>query len=279
MITPLHQDAGFLADVAAARGEFSPTRLFIWWLGQSGFLVAYDGHFLLLDPYLSDALTRKYAATTQPHIRMTERVVDPAMLGSVSVITSSHRHTDHFDAETLLPLFAAAPAAKLVLPAANVAFAEERLGAAAHHRLLPLAEGGRATVGPFTFESLPAAHEALAPEFCGFVVSAGPFRIYHSGDTILFPGMAARLRPFAVDLALLPINGRAPARRVAGNLDGAEAAELAHAIGARCVVPCHYEMFTFNTAPPALFSLTCAQLGQPCVILRAGERLSLEASR
>jgi len=132
-------------------------------------------------------------------------------------------------------------------------------------------------VGSFTFTPVPAAHEQLAPEFGGFVVTVGPFRIYHSGDTILFPGMEARLKAQAIDVALLPINGRAPERRVSGNLDGPEAARLAHAIGARWVVPCHYEMFAFNTASPSLFTAECARLGQPCRVLRAGERWSLPA--
>ena len=278
MIIPFLQDDAFLADVAAARRDFAPSRLFVWWLGQSGFLVGHGGEFLLLDPYLSDSLTKKYAATDKPHVRMTERVVDPARLDFVSVVTSSHNHTDHFDAETLLPLLAAAPGAKFVLPAANVAFAEKRLGAEMLPRFLPLADGEHVTVGAFTFEAVPAAHEELAPEFAGFVVNVGPFRIYHSGDTVLFPGMVERLRPLAVDQALLPINGRAPERRVSGNLDGAEAAQLAHDIGARCVVPCHYEMFTFNTASPDLFTATCARLGQRCAVLRAGERLEMSAS-
>jgi L-ascorbate metabolism protein UlaG (beta-lactamase superfamily) len=124
---------------------------------------------------------------------------------------------------------------------------------------------------------VPAAHEQLAPEFVGFVVNVGPFRIYHSGDTVLFPGIEERLRPFAVDLALLPINGRAPERRGAGNLDGNEAARLAHAIDARWVVPCHYEMFEFNTASPARFTEECARIGQRHAVLRAGERWTLFA--
>jgi L-ascorbate metabolism protein UlaG (beta-lactamase superfamily) len=106
------------------------------------------------------------------------------------------------------------------------------------------------------------------------VVSAGPFRLYHSGDTVLFPGMAERLRPFACDIALLPINGRAPERRVSGNLDGLEAARLARAIGAGCVVPCHHEMFAFNTASPEIFVAECIRLGQPHRVARAGERLT-----
>jgi L-ascorbate metabolism protein UlaG (beta-lactamase superfamily) len=276
VIRPVLQDDAFLADVAAIRAEATSSCLAVWWLGQSGFLVCYRGECLLLDPYLSDTLTKKYATTDKPHVRMTERVVDPARLGFVRVVTTSHNHTDHLDAETLGPLFAAAPGAKLVLPAANVGFVTQRLGAAAAARFIPLADGGRAQVGAFTVEAVPAAHEQLAPEYAGFVVSVGPFRIYHSGDTVRFPGMAERLRPHAVDLTLLPINGRVPERRVSGNLDGAEAAQLAHDIAARCVVPCHYELFEFNTASPAPFVAACARLGQRCSVLRAGERLTLD---
>ena len=276
MIRPVLQDDAFLAQVAAPRADATSARLAVWWLGQSGFLVCYGGECLLFDPYLSDSLTKKYAATDKPHVRMTARVVDPARLDFVSVVTTSHNHTDHLDAETLAPIFAAAPQSKLILPAANVSFVNQRLGAAAQARFLPLADGERATVGGFTFEAVPAAHEELRPEFAGFVVSVGPFRIYHSGDTVRFPGMAERLRPLAVDLALLPINGRAPARRVAGNLDGGEAAQLAYDIGARCVVPCHYELFEFNTASPAAFVTACARLGQRSTVLRSGERLTLE---
>ena len=87
------------------------------------------------------------------------------------------------------------------------------------------------------------------------MVLVGPHCIYHSGDTIRYSGMEERLRPFQIDLALLPINGRAPERRVSGNLSGPEAAQLAHAIGARWVLPCHYEMFAFNTATPERSSL------------------------
>ncbi|MCX6953623.1 MAG: MBL fold metallo-hydrolase, partial [Verrucomicrobia bacterium] len=69
MIKPLLQDDAFLADVAAARAELAAGSLCVWWLGQSGFLVGYGGEFLLFDPYLSDSLTKKYAATDKPHVR------------------------------------------------------------------------------------------------------------------------------------------------------------------------------------------------------------------
>ncbi len=61
MIEPALRDDAFLADVAEAEGDAGAWHL--WWLGQSGFLLAAAGRRVLLDPYLSDTLTAKYAGT------------------------------------------------------------------------------------------------------------------------------------------------------------------------------------------------------------------------
>lgn len=274
MITPVLKDAALLADVAAVNSADGHVRL--WWLGQSGFLVQWQGRHLLLDPYLSDSLTAKYEGTDKPHVRMTERVVDPAALDFVDVVTSSHRHTDHLDADTLVPLLRVNPQMTLVAPAANVAFAADRLGLAPD-AMVGLQGGEVLDVGPFRIEAVPAAHESLDPQYAGYVVTCGPWRLYHSGDTVLYPGMVERLRPHRVDVAILPINGRAPERRVAGNLNAVEAAQLGRSIGARTVIPCHYEMFTFNTADPAEFIAACVAVGQRGDVLRCGERWTTEA--
>jgi L-ascorbate metabolism protein UlaG (beta-lactamase superfamily) len=107
---------------------------------------------------------------------------------------------------------------------------------------------------------------------------AGPWTLYHSGDTLLYPGLADTLLEYAVDVAFLPINGNRPELRVAGNLDGGEAAQLAHDIGARLVIPHHFDMFEFNTADPReLFIPECERLGQPYRVLRVGESVALGA--
>jgi L-ascorbate metabolism protein UlaG (beta-lactamase superfamily) len=263
------KDDAFLADVRVANRSDDNFRL--WWLGQSGFLVQWKGSHLLLDPYLSDSLTKKYEATDKPHVRMTERVVDPARLDFIDVVTSSHNHTDHLDGETLGPLLKANPRMVMVAPEVNRDLIANRLGI---DPSLPagLRDGQAASIGSFRFTAVPAAHEEVLAEFLGYVVEFGRWRIYHSGDTLLFEGMGERLQPFAVDVALLPINGRAPERRVAGNLNGPESAKLAKSIGARLVIPCHYEMFEFNTADPAEFIRTAESIGQPYHVLRCGER-------
>src|SRR6185369_3818494 len=95
-----------------------------------------------------------------------------------------------------------------------------------------------------------------------------------SGDTLLYEGMAEKLAGFGVDVALLPINGDFPERCVAGNLNGREAARLAKEIGADVVIPCHFEMFEFNTATPEEFIHAAQELKQNYRVLKAGERWS-----
>jgi L-ascorbate metabolism protein UlaG (beta-lactamase superfamily) len=276
VIQPVQADDAFLADVRAA----DPTRLHMWWLGQSGFLLAWRGRHALLDPYLSDSLTRKYAGTDKPHERMTARVVDPARLDFVDVVSASHAHTDHLDPDTLRAL----PDVEIVAPEAHRDLVAERAGVQ-RDRPLGLDDGETTGAGGFSFTAVPAAHEAIERDghgrllHLGYVVRCGPFALYHAGDTVpherIAPSVRAAAGPGGIDVALLPINGRAPERRVSGNLDGAEAAALAHAIGARLAIPMHYEMFAFNTEPPDAFAAACSRLGQPHRALRAGERLTL----
>ena len=112
-------------------------------------------------------------------------------------------------------------------------------------------------------------------KFLGYVVEFGPWAVYHSGDTVRYTrGWRRTLLKWGIDVALLPINGAKPERRVAGNLDARAAAELGADIRARCVVPCHYEMFEFNTADPTEFIMHAKRVGVQHRVLLAGERWS-----
>lgn len=276
MIKPLQQDDALLADIEAARDV--PGKLHVWWLGQSGFLLHYNGTYLLFDPYLSDSLTVKYAQTDKPHTRISERTIDPARLTMIDVVTSSHNHTDHLDAETLLPIFEASPNAKLIIPEANRAFVANRLGCDPAWPI-GLTAGERTSIGGVTLHGVPAAHNDLAVDeqgrnlYMGFVAELGPYRVYHSGDTLWYEGIVATLAPFAVDLAFLPINGNKPERRVAGNLNPDEAAQLGHCIGATLTIPHHYDLFAFNTADPDDFVQACQREGTAFRVMKLGEKI------
>lgn len=299
LISPALKDEALLADLAAAlaadagaltAAEPGPLPLRVWWLGQSGFLLQWAGQRLLFDPYLSDSLTQKYAMTDKPHVRMMERCVDPAQLTGVSVATGSHVHTDHLDAETLVALAKSNPGLQLYVPHPIVPEAVKRLGAAAAWvQVHGLSDGEVLRYGPWTLQGVVAKHNEIVRDaagrsaYIGYIVSCGPFTVYHSGDTLwdeaLVETLCAQAPKRGYDVAFLPINGNLPERRVAGNLNGTEAAELARAARVRLAVPCHYEMFEFNTASPHEFTVACARLGQPYHVLRCGERLELEAAQ
>ena len=90
--------------------------------------------------------------------------------------------------------------------------------------------------------SVPSAHPTLdwtplgGYPSLGYIIRFGDVNIYHAGDCKLYEGIVDRLRPYAVSVAMLPIDGE-------GNFSIPEAAQLAEDIGARWLVPMHYGTF------------------------------------
>jgi L-ascorbate metabolism protein UlaG (beta-lactamase superfamily) len=274
-IEPVLCDHALLQDIATANSGNDEFRL--WWLGQSGFLLQWNHRHLLLDPYLSDSLARKYAGTPTPHVRLTAIPVAPEKLDFLDIVTSSHIHTDHLDPETLLPLFKANPGLTMLIPEAEREAVEKKLSTK-WPATLGLDQGGRQEIHGFRISAVASAHERVELDeagrcrFLGYVIEFGKWTIYHSGDTVLHPALVESLRPFRIDAALLPINGRAPERGVAGNLNPREAALLGRAVNARTVIPCHYDMFAFNTAPVEDFVAAARDAGQSYQVVCCGER-------
>lgn len=270
------KDEALLSDIAAARADSSGA-LHTWWLGQSGFLAMVSGKTVLFDPYLSDSLTRKYATTDKPHTRITEQVIDPAKLAPIDVVTSSHNHTDHLDQETLVALFRANPGIQFIIPEANREFVCRRTECGPDWPI-GLNDGDSQDVAGFSFHGIASAHDDLKTNekgqhhFMGYVVGLGSWILYHSGDTRRYEGLEKRLKQFSIDLAFLPINGFKPERRVAGNMNPEEAAQLALDCGIKNTIPHHFDLFLFNTADPSEFKRACAIRNVGCRILRNGER-------
>ena len=260
-IEPVLSGADLIAEIHASTAE---TGMHIWWLGQSGFLVQVAGENILLDPYLSDSLTLQYAQTDTPHERITGLVVDPSLLSFVDVVTSSHAHGDHLDAGTL-PHVLSGDAA-FVCAAGSEHVAAERAG---RQPDAALGIGDDADFGCFRIEAVPAYHEG-APEAVGYIVRNGAYAFYHSGDSRRVQGMAEAVAPHGVDVAFVPING------ALGNMDGTDAARLAYEAGANIAIPCHHEMFRFNTAGTSRFVAECARIGQEYRLPRAGERITID---
>jgi L-ascorbate metabolism protein UlaG (beta-lactamase superfamily) len=87
----------------------------------------------------------------------------------------------------------------------------------------------------------PAWHTAVSPNGtahtpAGLVINLGGKTVYHLGDTALFSDLALPGKRDDIDVALMCIGGHYTMDRH----DGVTAAEL---VGAKQVIPCHYDTF------------------------------------
>lgn len=278
MIKPKQKNEQLIEDIRAFSSE---TAFKVWWLGQSGFLLKYRNETILFDPFLSDSLSMKYQNTDKPHVRMSELVVSPSLLENIDIVTSSHNHTDHLDAETLNAIFGNNTNARFIIPEANRAFVVDRLKCESNFPL-GLDENKSLKIGQFEIIGLPASHNTIEKDekgqckFMSYIVKFGRFTIYHSGDTLWYEDLEEKLKGYSVDLAFLPINGNKLERKVAGNLSFQEAADLGKIAEIKCVIPHHYHLFEFNTEDPENFKNACEKIGTPYRILELGEGFEIK---
>ncbi len=90
---------------------------------------------------------------------------------------------------------------------------------------------------------VPAWHTSTTPKGtvntpAGLVIHFGDTVVYHLGDTCVFSDMALVGKRAPIDIALMCIGGHY-------TMDRSDAVDAAELIGAKTVIPCHY-----NTFPP-----------------------------
>ena len=259
---------------ALARPLAEPSAVALYWLGQAGFAVRWNGRLFIVDPYLSDSLAIKYKGKEFPHTRMMAPPVAPDELRTVDAVFCTHRHSDHMDPGTLPALARASPGCRVIVPRAELQHAMS-LGIE-KDRLEGLAAGqSLALPGGAGVEAIASAHEKLTVNesgdhlHLGYVLTLGALRLYHSGDCVPYEGLAEALRTRAIDIALLPINGRSAylsERGVAGNFMLEEAAGLCREAGIPLLMCHHFGMFAFNTVGREDAATRIRSLAVSCIL-------------
>lgn len=256
----------------------------VYWLGQAGFWIDTGAYRVLIDPYLSDSLAKKYAGQVNDHKRLMSPPITVDQLPMPDIVLVTHAHTDHMDPETLGPLVQRFPNLPFVIPRAERDTAQKRIGQNA--KLLSVTDGEIFSPLPgLDIHVFPAAHETLQRDqegdavFLGYGIEANGLKLYHSGNSIPFDGIENLLRRFAPDVALLPVNGRDEQRLasgIPGNFTLEEAINLCKDVGIGWMIPHHFGMFAFNTISEAAIddatTVTFPTIVKPVV----GERLDLE---
>lgn len=234
--------------------DISERQVGLLWLGQSGFALRLGRAIVLVDPFLSAHPDRCFPP-----------VLEPAEAEGIDVIACTHEHWDHLDAKSLPALCHASPGARVVVPEPIVDLSVR--GGVDARRVVGIQPDRPLEIAGVTIHAIPARHGVHPADaytfgkessdglfrYLGYVFEAGGVSVYHAGDTIGYDDLADRLRRRNVDVCLLPINGRDADREaldIVGNLDSAEAADLADEVGADLVIPMHYDMFAANPGYP-----------------------------
>ncbi len=114
--------------------------------------------------------------------------------------------------------------------------------------------------------SLPDGTYAGNP--AGILISSGGKTIYHAGDTALFYDMKLIGEMNKIDVAFLPIGDN----YTMGIDDAVKAAEF---LNADTIVPMHYNTFDEIKADANEFKRKIESIGKKCVVMNAGEELSV----
>ncbi len=117
---------------------------------------------------------------------------------------------------------------------------------------------------------VPAWHTSTTPKGtvntpAGLLINFNDTIVYHLGDTCLFSDLQLVGKRHPIDVALMCIGGHYTMDRV----DGVDAAEL---VGAKTVIPCHYNTFPpIETDAQAFKSDVESATGSNVVVLEPGE--------
>lgn len=242
--------------------KVGPGQLALWWLGQMGVAIKGDNDTVVyIDLCLSD-----YWLSLSGDPTLAGRMFDPPVLPdqvtNADWVLCSHEHADHTDPLTLGPLAAASPQAQFIVTGWSLDIMKEvdinleRVITTKVHQALTPKAGLKIT-------PVPSAHYDLEEEpdkghrWVGFLIEWNGVRLYHAGDTIIYPGYLDLIKSLApVDIAILPTNGRDAVREaltIIGNLWPSESLYLAELLQAEVLLPGHNDLYRGNRIPNGLF--------------------------
>jgi L-ascorbate metabolism protein UlaG (beta-lactamase superfamily) len=191
----------------------------IRFLGHAAFTLEDGDTTLLIDPFL----------TGNPNAAATADEMNPA------AILLTHGHQDHFGDTVEIAKRTGAPVVAIT------EIAGELSGEGVEVRDCNL--GGTASFDWGWVKLVPAWHTSTTPKGtvstpAGLLISFGGKIVYHLGDTCLFSDLQLVGRRHQIDVALMCIGGHY-------TMDRHDAVDAADFVGAKTIIPCHY-----NTFPP-----------------------------
>ncbi len=252
-------------------------RLAVLWVGHSTALVQLDDRFLLTDPIFTDSAGQLSARLVEPGL-------DPAHLPPLDAVLISHLHFDHLSLESLETI--KSKVRWLTLPSGGLVYLTDFPFRVSEFDTWESQEldGLRITAVPVRHAGWRYALDGawMTQGATGYVVEYHGMTVYFGGDTGYVPKYlkdTARRFP-SIDLALLPIAPISPKEfMVRRHLDPEQALDAFELLGARAMVPIHFDTFVNSTDDAGIASVLLRKgmkarglTAERVAILNIGER-------
>jgi L-ascorbate metabolism protein UlaG (beta-lactamase superfamily) len=240
--------------------------LTIWALGGPSVAIRTPQSLIYLDLFTGPA------PSVALH-KATVDIIDPEIIRRVDAVLCTHHDLDHCHEGSLTPIHANTEALLIGPRSCTKLF---RKWGFSSSRLVELSAGQGFQLKDLRIWALPC-NDYFDPDAISYVLQSGGITAFEGGDTLYYSGYIEVGRQFEIDVALLNF-----ARNPAGEIyymNHAHVARTAEELGARMVIPKHYDLWEEFLDDPGPLAPMLEPKGIKLQILNQGEYIALSADR
>ncbi|MDX1992525.1 MAG: MBL fold metallo-hydrolase [bacterium] len=227
-------------DLFHALQSPSSCRVRLWRLGGAGIAIQYGETLLYIDPFVAPAGGPGWIRCEPPLLNR----LPPAQL-----VLLTHEHDDHADPVALSQL-AQSRECMVVAPAPAAAIAEK--AGFDPHQIKVLSQGQQAQAHGFTITALPVIDTDSQGALAYLIeVNDVDWRLYHGGDAHMSPLFEMAGAQHRIDCACLSAAGTN--KGIQYYLTPAQTVQAAQKLGARSLIPVHWDLWTINALPESVW--------------------------
>ena len=254
--------------VPALEAQQVESGLRLWWFGGPSYAIKSPRTIVYVDPFHSDERTDD----PQGFVRAIPNYFFPHQVTRANLILSTHNHIDHCDPDTLKPMYAQTTARLAAAPSSARMMADWGFSP---ERVTTMPPGSTLEVGDITLTAYPS-NDWEDKGAVTYILESGGVTVFIGGDTMYLDDLEQIGHKHTIDLAVLAL-GRNRYDIIDKKLyaDPDEVARAATALGARRLLPIHWEIWREWREDPHSVAPHLSGSATELVILEQGSALDL----
>ena len=258
--------------------KINNNQLYIYFLGQSGYVLNFKGFIIYIDPYLTDYIENPLGLNEKNMSRLFPSPIDPKSISKCDAIICTHSHVDHMDPWTInkidtnYKLFSSIGAYEK----SDLKISKSKIRFLQPEKTFKI---GEISIVPFHAAHYELIDEFGRPDCLSILIQWNGVNLFFWGDGIRYDGQYELLSRYDFEYFFAPINGRDKKREnegIIGNIKENELAEFCSKISIKNIIPNHYDMFVNNTGSIDLFKneIESRNPNQSVITLNHGDKIS-----